>query len=112
MRAIWPSGQAWTWPPSAAVRHCMMARAALRTWAGKRMGLLVGRKGIVEDRLQRDERHRCLRPRGRDSQSGYFLQYHANYLRGKRLVQRWASAAPEAGARHERTLAAVACTPL
>src|SRR5262245_14780808 len=35
MRAMWPSGQACTWPPRAAVRHCITARAALRTWAGK-----------------------------------------------------------------------------
>ena len=34
IRETWPSGHAWTWPPSAAVRHCMMARAALRMWVG------------------------------------------------------------------------------
>src|SRR5215468_12584279 len=51
------------------------------------MALLIGRKGILEDRLQRDERHRGLRTRGRRRSSGCFLQYHANYPRCKRLVQ-------------------------
>jgi len=41
----------------------------------------------LEDRLERDERHRCLRTRGRRRSSGGFLQYHANYPRCKRLVQ-------------------------
>src|SRR5215470_11793363 len=31
---------------------------------GQGMGLFVDRKGILEDGLQRDERHRCLRTRG------------------------------------------------
>src|SRR5215510_14781516 len=51
------------------------------------MTLLIGRKGVLEDRLERDERHRCLRTRGRRRSSGGFLQYHANYPRCKRLVQ-------------------------
>src|SRR5215468_10533595 len=29
------------------------------------MALLIGGKGVLEDRLQRDERHRCLRTCGR-----------------------------------------------
>jgi hypothetical protein len=55
---------------------------------GQGMGLLIGRKGILEDRLQCDERHRCLRTRGRRRSLGCFIQYHANYPRDKRLVQR------------------------
>src|SRR5262245_31838579 len=51
------------------------------------MALLIGGKGVLEDRLERDERHRCLRTRGRRRPSGGFLQYHANYPRCKRLVQ-------------------------
>src|SRR5262247_793626 len=51
------------------------------------MALLIGGKGVLEDRLERDERHRCLRTRGRRRASGGFLQYHANYPRCKRLVQ-------------------------
>src|SRR5215813_12108298 len=51
------------------------------------MALLIGGKGVLEDRLERDERHRCLRTRGRRRSSGGFLQYHANYPRCKRLVQ-------------------------
>src|SRR5215510_12290518 len=54
---------------------------------GQGMALLIGRKGILEDRLQRDERHRYLRTRGRRLSWGGFLQYHANYPRCKRLVQ-------------------------
>src|SRR5499427_10651656 len=38
------------------------------------MALLIGRKGVLEDRLERDERHRCLRTRGRRRASGCFLQ--------------------------------------
>jgi hypothetical protein len=53
----------------------------------ERVSLLVGWKGIVEDRLERDERHRCLRTRGIRPSSDCFIQYHANYLRDKRLVQ-------------------------
>src|SRR5262245_29766417 len=54
---------------------------------GQGMRLLIHGKGVLEDRLQRDERHRCLRtPRIRAS-SGCFVQYHANYPRCKRLVQ-------------------------
>src|SRR5215510_1329536 len=52
------------------------------------MALLIGRKSVLEDRLERDERHRGLRTRGRRRSSGGFLQYHANYPRCKRLVQR------------------------
>src|SRR5499425_2606503 len=55
---------------------------------GQGMALLIGRKGVLEDRLERDERHRYLRTRGRRRSSGGFLQYHANYPRCKRLVQR------------------------
>src|SRR5215471_1893075 len=51
------------------------------------MALLIGGKGVLEDRLERDERHRGLRTRGRRRSSGGFLQYHANYPRCKRLVQ-------------------------
>src|SRR5262247_4947587 len=51
------------------------------------MTLLIGGKGVLEDRLQRDERHWGLRTRGRSLSWGGFLQYHANYPRCKRLVQ-------------------------
>src|SRR5215470_5897088 len=51
------------------------------------MALLIGGKGVLEDRLERDERHRCLRTPSRRRSSGGFLQYHANYPRCKRLVQ-------------------------
>src|SRR5262245_44970103 len=51
------------------------------------MALLISGKGVLEDRLERDERHRCLRTRGRRLSLGGFLQYHANYPRCKRLVQ-------------------------
>src|SRR5919202_6616175 len=51
------------------------------------MALLIGGKGVLEDRLERDERHRGLRTRGCRRSSGGFLQYHANYPRCKRLVQ-------------------------
>src|SRR5215467_9830212 len=54
---------------------------------GQGMALPIGRKGVLEDRLERDERHRCLRTRGRRRSSGGVLQYHANYPRCKRLVQ-------------------------
>src|SRR5262249_31494229 len=54
---------------------------------GQGMALLIGRKGVLEDRLQRDERHRCLRTSGRRASLGCFAQYHANYPRCKRLVQ-------------------------
>src|SRR4029450_13270642 len=54
---------------------------------GEGMALLIGRKRVLEDRLERDERHRCLRTRGRRRASGCFLQYHAYYPRDKRLVQ-------------------------
>ena len=64
---------------------------------GQGMALFVGRKGILEDRLQRDERHRCLRRRGRRPSSGCFRQYHANHPRAARLVQRPSS--PAAGSR-------------
>src|SRR5215470_17977713 len=55
---------------------------------GQGMALLIGRKRVLEDRLERDERHRCLRTRGRRRASGCFLQYHAHHPRDKRLVQR------------------------
>src|SRR5262245_1065670 len=67
------------------------------------MALLIGRKGVLEDHLQRDKRHRCLRTRGRRRASGCFLQYHANYLRCKRLVQ-----LPSSQAGHE---ICYACNP-
>jgi hypothetical protein len=54
---------------------------------GPGMGLLIGRKGIWEDRWQGDERHRGLRTRGRRRALGCFRQYHANHPRHKRLVQ-------------------------
>jgi hypothetical protein len=54
---------------------------------GQGMALLIGWKRVLEDRLERDERHRCLRTRGRRRSSGCFLQYHAHYPRDKRLVQ-------------------------
>src|SRR5262249_35217452 len=50
------------------------------------MALLIGGKGGLGDRLERDERHRCLRTRGCRLSSGCFPQYHANYPRCKRLV--------------------------
>src|SRR5262249_39431557 len=55
---------------------------------GQGMRLLIRGKGVLEDRLERDKRHRCLRTRGRRRSSGCFLQYHANYPRCKRLVQK------------------------
>jgi hypothetical protein len=51
------------------------------------MALFIGWKGVLEDRLERDERHRCLRTRGRRLSLGGFLQYHAHHPRDKRLVQ-------------------------
>src|SRR5262249_25772401 len=54
---------------------------------GQGMALLIGWKGVLEDRLQRDERHRGLRTSGLRASWGGFVQYHANYLRCKRLVQ-------------------------
>src|SRR5215468_399777 len=54
---------------------------------GQGMALLIGRKGVLEDRLQRDERHRGLRTSGLRASWGCFAQYHANYPRCKRLVQ-------------------------
>src|SRR5215471_5240987 len=59
------------------------------------MTLLIGGKGVLEDRLQRDERHRGLRTRSRRLLLGGFLQYHANYPRCKRLVQRRSSQVPD-----------------
>src|SRR5262245_11802950 len=55
---------------------------------GQRVQRLVGRKGVLEDRLERDERHRCLRTSGLRASSGCFVQYHAHYPRCKRLVVR------------------------
>jgi hypothetical protein len=49
--------------------------------------LCVGLKDVLEDHLQRDERHRCLRTGGCRLSSGGFLQYHAHHPRDKRLVQ-------------------------
>src|SRR5262245_46138266 len=56
---------------------------------GQGMGLFVGRKGILEDRLQGHEGHRGLRTRERSKVGWVSLQYHANYPRDKRLVQPW-----------------------
>ena len=36
------------------------------------MALRIGRKGVLEDRLERDECHRCLRTPGRRLSSGWF----------------------------------------
>src|SRR5215471_20056613 len=38
------------------------------------MALLIGRKGVLEDRLERDERHRCLRTSGLRASLGCFAQ--------------------------------------
>jgi len=54
---------------------------------GQGMRLLIRRKGVLEDRLQRDERHRGLRTSGLRASLGCFAQYHANYPHCKRLVQ-------------------------
>jgi hypothetical protein len=54
---------------------------------GQRVQRLVGGKGVLEDRLERDKSHPCLRTRHMESSSGCFVQYHANYPRDKRLVQ-------------------------
>src|SRR5262249_5208475 len=54
---------------------------------GQGLALLIGRKRVLEDRLERDERHQCLRTSGIRASSGCFVQYHANYPRCKRLVQ-------------------------
>jgi hypothetical protein len=54
---------------------------------GERVHLLVGGKRVLEDGLERDERHRCLRTYGIRASSRCFVQYHANYPRCKRLVQ-------------------------
>jgi hypothetical protein len=51
---------------------------------GQGMGLFVGWKGVLKDRLERDESHRCLRTRGIGPSSGCFVQYHANHPRCKR----------------------------
>jgi hypothetical protein len=56
---------------------------------GQGMRLLIRRKGVLEDRLQRDEHHWGLRTYGIRISSGGFVQYHANYPRCKRLVQPW-----------------------
>ena len=66
-----------------------------------RLRLLICGKGVLEDRLQRDERHRCLPTYGLRASSGCFAQYHANYPRCKRLVQQslcqlWRSVSPNA----------------
>ena len=42
------------------------------------MALRIGGQGVLEDRLERDERHWGLRTRGRRLSWGGFLQYHAN----------------------------------
>src|SRR5205814_10643744 len=54
---------------------------------GEGMGLCVGRKVLLEDRLQSHEGHRGLRTRERSKVGWVSLQYHANYPRDKRLVQ-------------------------
>ena len=45
MRDIWPSGQACTWPPSAAVRQWMIARGAA-DMDDCRLGLIELRRGL------------------------------------------------------------------
>src|SRR5882762_9299969 len=62
---------------------------------GQGMRLLIRRKGVLEDRLQRDERHWCLRTYGIRISSGGFVQYHADYPRCKRLVQLQSSQVPD-----------------
>src|SRR5215831_14200407 len=54
----------------------------------ERMRLLVGGKRVLEDGLERHEGYRCLCTSGIRASSGCFVQYHANYPRCKRLVQR------------------------
>jgi hypothetical protein len=39
---------------------------------GQGMALLIGRKRVLEDRLERDERHQYLRTRGRRRAWGVF----------------------------------------
>src|SRR5215510_15137479 len=63
------------------------------------MALLIGGKGVLEDGLERDERHRGLRTRDRRLSSGCFLQYHANHPRDKRLVRSESETARTRGAR-------------
>ena len=48
------------------------------------MALRLGRKGVLEDRLERDESHWCLRTQGIGPSLGCFIQYHANHPRDKR----------------------------
>src|SRR6266699_2369248 len=55
--------------------------------SGQGMGVFIGGKDVLEDHLQRDERHRGLCTSGLRASSGCFAQYHANYPRCKRLVQ-------------------------
>src|SRR5215831_21110670 len=71
---------------------------------GQGMRLLIRGKGVLEDRLQRDECHRCLHTYGLRASSGCFAQYHANYPRCKRLVQSCSSRA-----RHEHQFARYPC---
>src|SRR4029453_142163 len=54
---------------------------------GQGMGVFVGGKGVLEDRLQGHEGHWGLRTYGIRVSSGCFVQYHAHYPRCKRLVQ-------------------------
>ena len=54
---------------------------------GQRVQRLVGGKGVLEDRLERDQSPPCLRTQSIEPSSGCFVQYHANYPRDKRLVQ-------------------------
>ena len=54
---------------------------------GQRMGLLVGGKRVLEDRLQRDERHRCLRTYGIRASSGVLYSITPTIPADKRLVQ-------------------------
>ena len=88
MRAIWPSGHAWIWPPRACGPALHDGAHGFADVRGQGMGLFVGRKGILEDRLQGHEGHRGLRTRERSKVGWVSLQYHANYPRDKRLVQR------------------------
>jgi hypothetical protein len=57
---------------------------------GKRMILLVGRIRVLKNGLERHERHRGLPQKTSRVGQVFLLQYHANYPRHKRLVQRQA----------------------
>src|SRR5512132_435883 len=55
--------------------------------SGQGMRLFVGGKRVLENRLERDEGHRCLRTREGTILRWCILSYHANYPRAARLVQ-------------------------